>query len=156
MHEKIIFLDVDGVLNYHDHFDQFLKKGLVVLYDLPLSDKINKDCIAQVNRVVEATSAKVVLSTSWVDIHGYQETVDALLDAGLVAEVIDQTPRGIEYPTRFHEIQEWIVDHPTRLFVIFEDDYHMRAFEPMTVRTDWMGRGFTEQDADKAIAMLEG
>lgn len=50
---KLIFLDIDGVLNGHD-------------YDVGAqSTRIQYRCIVQLNRVIKATNAKIVLSSAW-------------------------------------------------------------------------------------------
>lgn len=50
---KVIFLDIDGVLNHHE-FNQESQ-----------SCTINAECITQLNRILKETSAKIVLSSAW-------------------------------------------------------------------------------------------
>jgi hypothetical protein len=57
-------------------------------------------------------------------------------------------PRGLE-------IQEWLDAHPeVERFVILDDECDMAHLEPFMVKTKF-DCGLTEQDAEKAIAILE-
>jgi hypothetical protein len=50
---KLIFLDIDGVLNAHHYMRE------------AQSCNICRPCVVQFNRVIKATGAKVVLSSAW-------------------------------------------------------------------------------------------
>jgi hypothetical protein len=50
---KIIFLDIDGVLNDH----KYNKKAQ--------SSTLKKSCVKQLNRIIAKTGAKIVLSSAW-------------------------------------------------------------------------------------------
>lgn len=52
---KIIFLDFDGVLNYERYVRAHGNDGLIIA----------PECMENLKRIVDATKARVVLSTSW-------------------------------------------------------------------------------------------
>ncbi len=104
---KIIFLDIDGVLN---DAPTILGTG----NDLPT--KAHLDCLKQ---IVDATGAKIVLSSSWRLYKSYRNDVkNALSEVGL--NFIDFTE---ELEDRDKEIREWLNRHPeVESFVILDDE----------------------------------
>lgn len=50
---KLIFLDIDGVLNGHDWDPK------------AVSNRIRPECVQRLNRIVRATEARIVLSSAW-------------------------------------------------------------------------------------------
>src|SRR5262245_22677615 len=62
MSERVLFLDVDGVLNHEAAFTT-MKLGPA---------PIDPACVAQLDRVVEATGAKIVLSSAWRNLPGLE------------------------------------------------------------------------------------
>ena len=94
---KVIFLDIDGVLN-----DGFTILGTGK--DFPTRDHL--DCLKQ---IVDGTGAEIVLSSSWRFYAQYRNDVkNALRNVDL--KFIDYTkelPKG-----RDAEIREWLLRHP--------------------------------------------
>lgn len=120
---KVIFLDIDGVLNvycqgqdeygctFHKHFEDNLRW------------------------IIEETGAKIVISSTWRR-DGLDVMQNLWKHRNLPGEVIDITPTEIdvvEYGTcefydlvdRGHEIQQWINDHDITNYVIIDDDNDM-------------------------------
>ena len=62
---KVIFLDIDGVLNTHESAttlrESFVERGA----DLMGFNRFDKNCVARVNRITDETGAKIVISSSW-------------------------------------------------------------------------------------------
>lgn len=56
---KIIFLDIDGVLN-----NQVDEERSVIKIDHP-DDFISERCVTLLNELIENTGAKVVVSSTW-------------------------------------------------------------------------------------------
>lgn len=118
---KIIFLDVDGVLNSLE---------LVYLRDAdsgnhPLHD-IDDRNVKFLNLVVQESGAKIVISSSWRKLYRLEEIAAMLKEKGLVGDdvVIDRTISGSGY--RGEEIQEWLDRHPeVSHYVILDDDSDM-------------------------------
>jgi hypothetical protein len=120
---KIIFLDIDGVLNVigqgHDEFGQIFHKHFE----------------KNLKRIVDETGAKIVISSTWRmsglkvmremwkkrklpgEIVGITSTADQVVKRG--------THKFYDLVNRGHEIQQWIDDHEITKFVILDDDDDM-------------------------------
>lgn len=134
---KVIFLDMDGVLNCADTFNQ-PRSGREVVDDAK---------VALLAGLIERTGAKVVVSSTW-RFSGLGFMRDVLKRYGLANAddvVIDCTPDatrlshyGSNYltPPRGQEIGLWLADHPeVEAFVILDDDADMTTFMPQLVKT---------------------
>lgn len=123
---KIIFLDIDGVLNnqimYEDREDIIGSKG----------GELSKKCIDQLNDLTRLTEAKIVLSSTW----RMDEDVEEYLAAsGIKGEIIGKTPcLRDRFSLRGNEIHAWIVENEAVIgsyysdfhsFVILDDDSDM-------------------------------
>jgi hypothetical protein len=129
---KIIFLDIDGVLNHVQFYEQrhvLLEKGIKIKY--PYSE-IDPACVEKLNVLCEKTGAKVVISSTWRH-SGLDYCKDALEFHGFKGEIIDITPSS---PTRFRgiEILDWIKTNEELIgepyynfteYVILDDDSDM-------------------------------
>lgn len=130
---KIIFLDIDGVLN-HERFykERFSKRYEEVAIAHPYSE-IDPECVKKLNILCEETGAKVVISSTWRH-SGLDYCVDVLKFHGFTGEVIDITPslNGDNY-VRGNEILKWIKDNKKLVgdyynfteYVILDDDSDM-------------------------------
>lgn len=143
---KIIFLDIDGVLNcatttqrHHGLFG--MDPGMIEL----LGD------------IVEKTGADIVLTSTWRLVSDWRETIKL---CGLALTVIDRTPhmpappgKGIEYCERGKEIAAWLKDNqPIEKYVILDDDSDMLPWQ-RHFKTYWK-TGLTREVADKVINYL--
>jgi hypothetical protein len=162
--DKIIFLDIDGVLNT----DTFLESKVVTtgwggrVIPKPI-DMIDPEKVEILNRIVAETGAVIVLSSSWRINPGAAETVDCLLANGLEARVVGATPDRVQvtgrfsgYCQRWEEIAKWIDDNKFKgNFVIFDDyeDASCPEFESNFFLTDEQV-GLTDKIADAAIKVL--
>lgn len=156
---KVVFLDIDGVLNY-EHFvrsndgvsDNFNLMGRFEWY----ISMFNRNCVMQLNRILRETGAKVVLSSSWRKMFDV-ETIQEFLEAkGFEGELIDKTPNHGQRPCRGEEIQEWLEDHPeVEAFVVLDDALDVYPHADRWVQTFYEGYGLTEECADKAIKLLK-
>jgi hypothetical protein len=146
---KIIFLDIDGTINR-------------TLIGEP---EFNSFCIAALNRIIEATGAKLVLSSSWryKILNGgmsLQEFARDLLEpAGVCGQLIGYTRENAatlddEPEPRWRQIADWLRQppHPIERYCILDDDPDAFGGRP-GVRTD-RRTGLTEADADAAIEIL--
>lgn len=124
---KVIFLDIDGVLNY-----QYMHTNTHDEIIGTFGGKLSRKCITQLNELVDKTDAKIVISSTWrVDdgVEGY------LVDAGVKADIIGKTPvLNDRFSLRGNEIHAWIVEnealigepyHNYHSFVILDDDSDM-------------------------------
>ena len=118
---KIIFLDIDGVLNLipqgHDEFGGIFHSHFV----------------NNLKRVIDETGAKIVISSTWRH-DGLQRMKDMWEKRNLPGDVIDITPdcnvlfkegsfNFLDEIDRGHEIEYWLVKHPeVKNYVILDDD----------------------------------
>lgn len=141
---KVIFLDVDGVLNTRETW------GFERQFPLPL--------VARLRHLVDTTGAKIVVSSTW-RISLMDRLLSNLEVGGVPREtVIDATPflqpHGLEAVPRGIEIQAWLDSHPeVNTFVILDDGTDMAHLLPRLVQTDHV-HGLTDADVDRAIEML--
>ena len=117
---KVIFLDIDGVLNSIE--------SMLVLRDS------NIDClcpirIGMVKRLCEEAGAKIVVSSSWrcPTLYRTKESMQRAGADALLPFIIDQTPRiaGTRARTRGHEIAAWLEKNKPEIYVILDDDGDM-------------------------------
>lgn len=90
---KIIFLDIDGVLNHQNWFSRRHKEVNQndVVSHYPFYE-FDPESVEQLNRIINETGAKVVVSSTWRlgrTITQLQEILDRV---GFIGEVIDKTP----------------------------------------------------------------
>ena len=158
---KIIFLDIDGVLNvipqgrdkyggiFHQHF------------------------VDNLRRIIDETGAKIVISSSWRS-DGIETMRNMWKDRNLPGEVVDVTPHlrsklwEKEDLGRGDEIQWWLDRHPEITgYVIVDDDYFdiLPHQLPNLVRTSGnehhpdcidIGYGLTNECTANVIQVLNG
>ena len=143
---KIIFLDIDGVLN-NDNTPPYPKGW-------PESH-IHDDLVAKVERLAQQSGAKIVMSTSWRAKFSAPEFQELLGKKGLTAEIIDCTPLKFSYRDRSGDIRDWLDDNAelgVEKFVAL-DDVQMYNMNGHLVLTDYH-KGITDDDVEKALKIL--
>jgi hypothetical protein len=145
---KILFLDIDGVLNSDSWFH---KPWTYVDGDHPIDPTL----VERVNEIIRGSDCKVVISSAWREHFDLPDLISILKSKGLEAEVIGKTPRlpyGID---RGIEIQAWIdlQDEPPTHIVILDDYEQMAHLEPFLVRTN-PEVGVSNKDVLAALDML--
>ena len=164
---KIIFLDIDGVLNWRGSDDRI--DGFIGL---------DPENIARFNKIIDAhPDAKIVMSSSWRHISAHQTTYKsfdelvALLHArglrgefightpiharGLRGEFIGHTPIFFGHRGRGHEIRAWMDGENNRpegtidQFVVLDDD--RTGMEPF-VEPKRKRRWETDEDYEARLA----
>ena len=150
---KIIFLDIDGVLNSEKYLRAF--GGIGVSIDMSRLELIKE--------IVVATGALIVLSTSWRE---HWDKDEAQCDNigkeinkifGLQGlEVFDKTP-NLHY-RREREIEEWLMLHPeTENFVVIDDMFlDSERIRGHFVKTNNYKNGIEKENALLAINILNG
>lgn len=146
---KILFLDIDGVVNCQDTF--FRTKG-----ERDSLFVIDPYMALLVARIIEATGAQIVLSSSWRNHPDGIEVVERR-----VWKILDTTcsswyERGTDHHSlRGEEIQKWLDAHPevTR-YCILDDDSDMLPHQKH-FKTSWK-IGLTDEIAKQVIEYLNG
>ena len=121
--DKYIFLDIDGTINCDRDFYEYR------YYDKANPKKnggqiINRGCLAYLERIMNDTDAKIILSTNW----RYKFTVDEIYKAMVKngfqkpRDVImnETTPRSIR-PRRGYEVNSVIEHYGLENYVILDD-----------------------------------
>jgi len=150
---KVIFLDCDGVMNSWGHD---AATGYNGGRDF---DTITPEIMGHLSSIVEATGAKVVISSVWRKKYTIAEFNEAFRALGFTGEVIGRTPEmwRTEDGSRLwrgDEILLWLRAHPeVESFVVLDDESDMSRVIGRLVRTDFTA-GLTAEDATRAIEML--
>lgn len=148
MSVKILFLDIDGVLNNEAVFKD-LRFGPFPLDYL---------AIEHLHKVIGETGAKIVLSSSWRDVPH--------LERKLVGDMVFHTLDGVDarhedgstkrlWTTRGDEIAEWLGRHPevTRYAIVDDDSDMLPEQLPYFVQTSTQ-IGLTKNHITSLIRIL--
>lgn len=163
---KVIFLDVDGVLNSFSTLNK--------------DDSLESDLIIHLAKIVKATNAKIILSSSWrLSAAALRELMDTLMwynlsisgctQDGVDVRDFEHTQFENAVPTKKYgssnnitydrgaEIAMWLLQHDFAVekFVIIDDeDVDIKNwFSKEVVKTNF-NKGLTMEDAAKAIKLL--
>ena len=164
---KVLFLDIDGVLNNeHSRWTEWARFDDASGWD--------HRCVKELKRVVEATGCLIVLSSMWrfdsidkinaafslMDIPMLHDTTSLELNENMSwaeirrQDLEDEEPEQRAHINRGFIIQKWIDEHKPERYAIVDDIADMlddqRSF---FVHTD-DERGLTTEQADELIRIL--
>lgn len=128
---KIIFLDIDGVLNCQVFYDKRGESKTIIEHP---DNQICKDRVSWLNELCGDTGAKVVISSSWRH-SGLSYCKEVLQRNGATFDIIDITPDlRSDGCVRGNEIKAWIdknIESPYdyREYVIIDDDSDMLLWQ---------------------------
>lgn len=162
---KLIFLDIDGVLNTRDWHSRMTK-------DTPRDEfgwVFDPVAVENLARIVKETGASIVISSSWKFL-GMAKLREMWKIRNLPGTLLDITPNTVSDEVllnanldemelgvcRGNEIKEWLSRHKGEVsnYVIIDDfDDLLPEQENHVVLTDSL-IGITEWDAEKAIRIL--
>ena len=125
--------------------------------------------VANLKKILDETGADIVISSSWKSL-GLSELEEMWQDRGLPGKLIGITPNSVSdemllkadldhmelFSIRGMEIKEWLDKHGKKVshYVIIDDmDNFLSNQKSHFVQTD-PEVGITEEDADKAIKIL--
>ena len=133
---RIIFLDIDGVLGH-----------------VGSNERLDPRCIEQLDWLIESTRAEVILTSSWRDVFGLEETQRRLAAAGFRGRLAGAAP-CMPSGTRSDEINAFLagLSEPAR-FVILDDVPVAKHLTPNLVLVDDFV-GLTAIDATVAVGIL--
>jgi len=165
--QKILFLDIDGVLN-------------TALWYGPKDNKAPKDkwgytfdpmSVANLKRIVDETGAEIVISSSWKCIglpmlrrmwkarklpgRIIDATPDCMCDEGMLNMDVDFDLIDIG-ASRGYEIREWLSRHGEQVshYAILDDMYEMLPEQQSHLVMTDSETGITDEDADRVIEIL--
>ena len=170
---KIVFLDFDGVLNTASYQQQLRERGLST--NDAFGPRFDPNAVSVLGKILESVpEARVVVSSTWKDIHGLSGlrrmwrlrglpgTVDAitptLFHEDLLLADLDNTGAFalMEGACKGKEIAAWLTENKARSaqYVIIDDadgfpeeqrEHHVKTAQDV---------GLTDADAERAIAIL--
>jgi hypothetical protein len=160
---KVIFLDIDGVLNtaiYAQHYFDICKHFGLSRKDAKdlrhgLRDEFGSHFdprpVGLLKWIIEQTNAKIVISSTWR--HSGEETMKLMWEMrDLPGEVIGITP--LLNTDRGEEIAEWLRENEVDSYVIIDDDKDMLPEQLLNfVQTDGE-YGITFKETEKIIEIL--
>ncbi len=145
---KVIFLDIDGVLNTSE--------------DISEGVHLNPKFVKRVNRLIEfgrkSGPVTVCISSSWRVIYSLDDIVKMLRATGMRAIVNwSETPIiNSNDRRRGDEIEQWLESNKGRLqgYVILDDDSDFLDYQKsFHIKTEWT-EGFTEAKLEEAITIF--
>lgn len=151
---RVVFLDIDGVLNSSEWFLRRKKEGREVA---PCKE-LDRSAVLLLNEIVSKTDAKIVISSSWRLAFDLEFIISVLEKHGFNGEVLGRTPHRTTFPVhRGNEIQDWLDGHPeVTEFCIIDDDQDMLEHQMSNfVHTTW-AKGLQPEHVEKAIRILNG
>ena len=177
---KVIFLDVDGVLNTEE-CDDAPKEGEegseVFLYHENTPVPLLKRSLDNLRCVLQKTGAKIVISSSWRLFPERLELVTKILEALSPSQepvVIGITPDlSNSWSGRGEEVRAWLEQNRNCSRFVVVDDEHLASFERSLFSEDdyshlglliytklrggkFCDQGLTERHSDQMIKFLSG
>lgn len=149
---RVLMLDFDGVLNSSAFWHAKQVAGEKIR-----SRDLDRQAVANLNRILEVSDASVVVSSTWRLFYTRRALQRILNDHGFKGRIHDITPDlsvlGGEYVERGHEIQAWMAQHnvSAEAVVIVDDNSDMAHLRPRLVQTD-PRFGLTGLDVAEALA----
>ncbi len=150
---KVLFLDIDGVLNsrqwYLRNRDEIaLQSGLMYRHQ----EELDPAACRLVNELCTEFSLAIVVSSTWRRLHKLGEIQVMFANRGLHAPVISATPQ-LRSGFRGQEVDEWLYDNPgVTKYVILDDDGDFKPEQPL-IQTNW-DYGVCPADIDAARRLL--
>ena len=149
---KVIFLDVDGVLNTSDTFKRrkeiYNERGILI-------PRIDFFRVSYLKEIVNKTKAKIVLSSTW---RKNEKNIEELFNVFKLfdLEIYDLTDIDID-GIRENEIISWLNNNEVETFIIIDDessDLHSLENYLIKTRVNGVQTGLLEEHIDKAINIL--
>ena len=163
--KKVVFLDIDGVLNTKWWHTQMVQNPSKDEYGYTFDPK----AVANLKRIMDETGTDIVISSSWKCV-GLIQLENMWNDRNLPGKIIGITPDFVSdellqnadidgnelFHSRGGEIKEWLRMHGKYVsnYAIIDDmDYILPEQQSHFVQTD-PEVGITEEDAKKVIMIL--
>ena len=141
---KVIFLDIDGVLNSDDYID-------IAKNSQGIERHIDIDKVKLLKKAIDETGAKTVLTSSWRNSNDIGPLRELLAKYEIYFDV---TPfinweRGLE-------IKQWLLEHNrVEDYIILDDAFDKEMLRHLVKVSDANGRGLgeglTQKDIDTII-----
>ena len=162
---KVIFLDIDGVLNTKWWYAQMNRNTPKDKYGYAF----DPNAVSNLKYILDQTGADIVISSSWKSF-GFSELEEMWEERGLPGKLIGITPNSVSdemllnadldnmelFSIRGMEIKEWLSKNGKRIshYAIIDDmDNMLPEQQSHFVKTD-PEIGITKENANQVIAIL--
>lgn len=123
---KILFLDIDGVLNNQDYLDSKSIDGQLLI-EVSASNMIDPANVDVLNDLIDQSDADIVISSNWRHYKKRVEIVEALVANGFKfpRKVVGMTPLKISSMSRSMEIMMWLDQNGKNVdgFAVVDDNH---------------------------------
>ena len=157
---KIIFLDIDGVLNNEDSDIVYLQEGSVCVGGF-----FCPELVGRLNTIIQETGASIVLSSTWRLGLNLESAQKLMIELGVTGRVVGITDHVWDnHVLRGNEIYKWILDNEDMVgeyynfsnYLILDDDSDMLYWQRNNfVQTNGL-KGLTDSNVMESIAILNG
>jgi hypothetical protein len=129
MKNKIIFLDIDGVIATNTQFfsnsEKFRKKNKWA-YELRVRYPFDSGCVAILNEILNETNSEIVLSSDWKNIYSLDELDMIFKRNKVIKSPIDITPNiyvslNDATKNRAAQIEEYLNNNSVDRYVVIDD-----------------------------------
>lgn len=161
--KKIVFLDIDGVLNSEWSASNYTKQTGKNGYGgwFHEEDQATKENVlfcetafANLKKIVEATGAEIVISSTWRKFFSVEKFKEMFALYGWIDAPIVGKTKSMSGSWRGVEVARYLESESSTNYVILDDDdQFMKDQLGVFVQTD-PAAGLTIEDADKAIKIL--
>jgi hypothetical protein len=154
--DRLLFLDIDGVLNSVQYLAEATGgEGVVIVNgELDATAHIDPTRVVRLNRIVERSGARVILSSSWRRSFGLEKTQRSLRSKGFLHELADETVRLIGHE-RHVEIRHYLLTfEAVPNFVVLDDA--LEAGVGLGDHFIHVPDGLEDAHAERAVAILTG
>jgi hypothetical protein len=142
---KLIFLDIDGVL---------VTSNSLIPSNQYFGHTFDKTCVQNLVEILNATGAKVVISSSWREGRTLAQLQSIFKSNGIEDCVIGLTPSFDNGTIRGTEIKAYLDGcNGIDCFVIIDDEEKTGDLEPFLIETEFR-TGITERIKDEVISRL--
>ena len=111
---RILFLDIDGVLNSTQYMKNITPNTIYGSNGVDMSQQIDPQAVKLLDAIIHATGAKIVVSSTWRRMFDVDQIAEFLSQRGSkIAHkaIIDRTPISKSSRIRGGEIKEWLDMH---------------------------------------------
>lgn len=158
---KIIFLDIDGVLNSQNTFEDNHKyrKFFVKYMNNSIDDEIihimldiDLDKVFMLRDICNLTGAKIVITSSWRRLYNYPLIEEKLTSLGLPIEGVTPYINS----NRGEEIRKYLEEEKIDNFVILDDEIFkdFNELENYLIKTSFYEEGLTYEISKEVVRIL--
>lgn len=158
---KVIFLDIDGVLNSAASFNsesRFRDRHPEMAIVGPINETMCRVCTANFQEILfHFPEVKVVISSTWRNLFTLDWLKQKLESYGIDGSRVIGKTEGDDFGERGSEIKQWLDEHPEVKTYVVLDDNHIGGGIPdeRIVKTSW-NVGLTLNHTSEAIKKLGG